>query len=133
MSETSAATDATGGADRIELRGLRLLARCGVLPLERTQDQPLEVDLDLTLDLAKAGATDDLADTVDYGAVCAAVERVAAAGHVSLLERLAEKVAAGVLAHDRRIRAVDVAIRKLRPPVPQQLATSGVRIHRTRG
>jgi 7,8-dihydroneopterin aldolase/epimerase/oxygenase len=118
--------------DRIELRGLRVLGRCGVLPIEVEQDQPLELDLDLSLDLAPAGASDDLADTVDYGAVCAAAERTVSAGHVALLERLAALVADAVLAVDGRIGSVEVAVRKLRPPVPQQLATSGVHIRRGR-
>jgi dihydroneopterin aldolase len=118
--------------DRIELRGLRILARVGVLPIEREQDQPLEVDLDVVVDLRAAGASDDLADTVHYGAVCDAVERAAGAGHVALLERLAEVVAQAVLAVDPRIVAVDLAVRKLRPPVPQNLATSGVHVVRTR-
>jgi dihydroneopterin aldolase len=120
-------TPAGGVADRIELRGLRVLARCGVLPFEREQDQPIEVDLDLLCDLSPAGASDDLADTVDYGAVCAVVEQVARAQPVALLERLATRVADAVLALDGRIEAVDIAVRKLRPPVAQQLATSGVR------
>ena len=118
--------------DRIELRGLRILARVGVLPIEREQDQPLEVDLDVVVDLRAAGASDDLADTVHYGAVCDAVERAAGAGHVALLERLAEVVAQAVLTVDPRIVAVDLAVRKLRPPVPQNLATSGVHVVRTR-
>jgi dihydroneopterin aldolase len=83
------------------------------------------------LDLRRAGESDDLADTVDYGALCALVEQVVGAGHVALLEHLAEIVAGRVLADDR-IDQVVVAVRKLRPPVPQQLATSGVRIARTR-
>lgn len=119
-------------SDRIELRGLRVLGRCGVLPVEREQDQPLEIDLDLAVDLAPAGASDELADTVDYGAVCAAVERAVAAGHVALLERLGSQVAAAVLAVDARVAAVEVALRKLRPPVPHHLATSGVRLRRAR-
>jgi 7,8-dihydroneopterin aldolase/epimerase/oxygenase len=118
--------------DRIELRGLRLLGRVGVLPIEREQDQPLEVDLDVVVDLAAAGATDDLADTVDYGAVCDAVQRAVANGHVALLERLAELVAQAVLGVDDRVVAVDLAIRKLRPPVPHDLSTSGVHVVRTR-
>jgi 7,8-dihydroneopterin aldolase/epimerase/oxygenase len=118
--------------DRIELRGLRVLARIGVLPGEREQDQPLEIDVDLVVDLAAAGASDDLADTVDYGAVCGAVQAVAAQEHVDLLERLAEVVAEAVLAVDERVIAVDLAVRKLRPPVPHDLATSGVRVVRTR-
>jgi dihydroneopterin aldolase len=118
--------------DRIELRGLRLTGRVGVLPIEVEQAQPLELDLDLAVDLGAAGESDDLADTVDYGAVCAAVERIVGAGHVALLERLAALVADAVLAVDPRVSGVDVALRKLRPPVPQQLATSGVRIRRVR-
>jgi 7,8-dihydroneopterin aldolase/epimerase/oxygenase len=118
--------------DRIELRGLRMPARVGVLPIEREQDQPLEVDLDVVVDLAAAGASDDLADTVHYGAVCDAVVRAVATGHVALLERLAEVVAEAVLGLDPRIVAVDLAVRKLRPPVPHDLATSGVHVVRTR-
>ncbi len=118
--------------DRIELRGLRVLARVGVLPIEREQGQPLDMDLDLVIDLGAAGASDDLADTVDYGAVCDAVQAAVAKEHVDLLERLAEVVARAVLAIDERVVAVDVAVRKLRPPVPHDLATSGVHIVRTR-
>jgi dihydroneopterin aldolase len=118
--------------DRIELRGLHVSARVGVLAHEREQPQPLEVDLDVACDLSAAGARDDLADTVDYGELCARVETVVSAGHIDLLEAVAEQMAAAVLDADGRIEAVTVAVRKLRPPVPQQLATSGVRITRTR-
>ena len=122
----------TPPGDRIELRGLRLVGRVGVLDLERAQDQPLEVDLDLVVDLAAAGGSDDLADTVDYGAVCATVADAVGAGHVALLERLAARVAEAVLRSDERITAVDLTVRKLRPPVPADLATSGVHIVRER-
>ena len=119
-------------SDQIELQGLRLFALVGALPEEWNRAQPLEVDLYLTVDLAPAGASDALADTVDYGAVCTAVEGVVAIGWVRLLERLAERMAAAVLAVDERVDEVTVAVRKVRPPVPQDLATSGVRIARRR-
>jgi dihydroneopterin aldolase len=119
--------------DRIELRGLRVVARVGVLPHEQAADQPLEVDLDLEVDLAAAGASDALTDTVDYGAVCDAVVAALRDGHVDLLERLAARVVDATFAVDGRIGAVDLAVRKLRPPVPHDLATSGVRIARVRG
>lgn len=121
---------ATG--DRIELRGLRIAGVVGVLPHEQAQAQPLELDLDLGLDLAPAGASDDLGDTVDYGAVCTAVEAVVFASSYALLEALAERVAATVLAADDRLLDVTVSVRKLRPPVAQQLDTSGVRLTRMR-
>jgi dihydroneopterin aldolase len=130
---TAGAGSDAAAADRIELRGLRVLARVGVLPFEQSQDQPVEIDLDLVADLGAAAASDDLADTIDYGAVCAAVEHdVVHGGPVALLERLAGRIADVVLALDGRIAAVDVTVRKLRPPVAQHLATSGVHLVRHR-
>ena len=118
--------------DVIELRGLRLAGVVGVLPHEQAQPQPLEVDLDLHLDLATAGRSDSLDDTADYGAACDVVERVVTGQSFALLEALAEHLAAAVLESDGRIEAVTVSVRKLRPPVAQQLSTSGVRITRSR-
>jgi dihydroneopterin aldolase len=119
-------------ADQIQLRGLRASGICGALPEERERRQPLEVDLDVSADLALAGRSDELADTVDYGALCAVVEEVLTGEQFTLLERLADRLVEVVFEVDPRISAVAVAVRKLRPPVPQQLDTSGVRIERAR-
>ena len=118
--------------DVVELRGLRVLAVIGVLPEELERAQPVELDLDVHLDLALAGTSDNLGDTVDYGHLCQVAANVATVGHVALLEALAERIAAAVLEADGRIAAVTVVARKLRPPVPQDLGTAGVRITRTR-
>ena len=120
------------GSDRIELHGLRVDAICGVLPHERTTPQPLEIDVDLEADLGIAGRSDDLGDTIDYGLVTEAADRVATTLEPLLLEHLAEEIAQAVLAVDARIDGVTVAVRKLDPPVPQRLSTSGVRITRRR-
>ena len=85
----------------------------------------------VAFDLGPAGASDDLHDTVDYSAVCDRVEAAVAASRFALLEALAERIAGDVLAVDGAIRSVTVSVRKLRPPVAQQLSTSGVRITRT--
>ncbi len=118
--------------DLIELHGLRFVAICGALPEERDRPQPLEVDLDVAADQTISGRSDALADTVDYGALCDAVAGVVSGGTPQLLEHVAATIAAAVLGVDERITAVTVAVRKLRPPVPHALATSGVRIHRVR-
>lgn len=117
--------------DRIELRGLQIVGICGALPEERDRPQPLEIDLDVEADLGPAGGSDELADTIDYGALCDAVEHVVANGAPQLLEHLAQRIADAVLAVDDRATAVTVAVRKLRPPVPHALASSGVRIRRS--
>ena len=116
-------------SDRIELRGLRVAGICGALPEEQSRPQPLEVDLDVVADLSAAGRSDQLDDTVDYGALCDVVERMVTTEGCQLLEHLAERIAEVVLT-DGRIEEVTVAVRKLRPPVPQLLDTSGVRITR---
>ncbi len=118
--------------DRIELRGLRLVGVVGVLPEERTRAQPLELDVDLAVDMAAAGASDALADTVDYGAVCDTLAAVVAELRPELLERLAVALAEAVLALEGRIAQVDLSVRKLRPPVPHALTSSGVRVTRVR-
>ena len=118
-------------SDQIELRGLVALGYCGVLQEEQSRAQPLEVDLDVVLDLTKAGASDALEETIDYGVLCAMVERIITTERFALLERLAERITEVSLA-DERVDEVTVSVRKLRPPVPQQLATSGVRITRQR-
>ena len=117
--------------DLILLRGLRAVGVHGVNPEEKARAQPWEVDLELELDLAQAGATDNLADTVDYGGVCVAVERIIIGERHELLERLAQRIAECVL-REPLIDAVTVEIRKLRPPVPVDVSTSGVRITRRR-
>jgi 7,8-dihydroneopterin aldolase/epimerase/oxygenase len=118
-------------SDRIELRGLVASGYCGALPEEQQRPQPLEVDIDLHLDLVVAAQSDALDDTIDYGALCAMVERVIVTERFVLLERLAERLAEVSLADDRA-SAVSVTVRKLRPPVSQQLATAGVHLERSR-
>jgi dihydroneopterin aldolase len=121
---------ATG--DVIELRGLRLSGVVGVLPEEQVTPQPLELDLDLHLDLAPAGDSDHLTDTADYGLLCDVAEKVVTSTSYALLEALAAHVARALLDADARIDEVTVSLRKLRPPVAQPLSTSGVRITRAR-
>jgi len=64
--------------------------------------------------------------------VCDLVAATVDAHRPQLLERLAELVAEAVLGLDDRVHAVTVAVRKLRPPVPHQLGTAGVRVTRSR-
>jgi dihydroneopterin aldolase len=118
--------------DRIEIRGLRALGVIGVLPEERERAQPFEVDLDVEVDTAAAGASDTLTDTVDYGELTVRTARVITDERYQLLERVAQRIAEDVLAADGRIEAVVVTVRKLRPPIPVDVATSGVTIRRTR-
>ena len=118
--------------DRLLLRGLRVMALCGALPEERERAQPFELDVEIGADLEPAGHSDRLNDTVDYGLVCAAVGAATEGEQFTLMEAMAQKVAEVCLDADQRVQWVVVEVRKLRPPVAQQLSTSGVRITRHR-
>lgn len=115
--------------DRILIPGLRELGVHGVLPEERQRPQPFEVDLELHVDVSKAGETDDLDDTVDYSAVCEAVSRVVSSESFLLLERLATRIAE-VCKADARVEQVAVEVRKLHPPVRAQVRHVAVRVER---
>ncbi|MCU1430854.1 MAG: dihydroneopterin aldolase [Actinomycetia bacterium] len=115
--------------DRIRIVGIRALGVHGVLPEEQTRPQPFEVDVELTVDLRAAGQSDALEDTVDYGAVCEAVNRVVSSERHQLLERLAEGIAEVCLG-DARVQGAVVEVRKLHPPVRAMVDYVAVRVER---
>lgn len=117
--------------DRIEISALRVVTVVGALPHEREIPQPLQVDLSLEVDLADAGRTDELGDTVNYGLVADQVTSVVAESKDVLLERLAARIAEEVLSFDR-VDAVELALTKLRPPIGVDAATTSVSLRRTR-
>jgi dihydroneopterin aldolase len=119
-------------ADQIEVRGVRALGIIGVCPEEQVRPQPFEVDFDVETDVTRAGQTDDLADTIDYGALISVVARIVEQERHLLLEKVASRLADELLAYDDRALAVRVTIRKLRPPVPEDVATTAITVRRRR-
>lgn len=117
--------------DRIELQGIRALGTIGVLPEEQARAQPFEVDLTIELDISKAGRTDDLELTVNYAAAISIVTNIIENEKTLLLERVATRIAEDVLNLDG-VDTVEVVVRKLRPPVPEDILSTGVRIVRSR-
>lgn len=116
--------------DRITLTGIRAWARHGVEDHERRLGQRFLVDVVLEVDLTAAGGSDDLGDTVDYGAVAALVhDRLTGSTH-ALVETVAADVAAAVLAHDARIEAVGVTVHKPHAPVTVDLDDVAITVHR---
>jgi len=117
--------------DSIVLTGLRVRANHGVFDFERADGQDFVVDVTAWLDLSVAAAGDDLGSTVHYGElaeeVVAAVER----DPVDLIETVAERVAATVLAHEP-VDAVEVTVHKPQAPITVPFADVAVRIVRSR-
>jgi dihydroneopterin aldolase len=82
----------------VSLRDLQVPAVIGVHDWEREISQVLTFAVDLAVDVARAGARDDLADAVDYSAVAATVTRVVQDGKFQLIETAVDRVAAQILA-----------------------------------
>jgi 7,8-dihydroneopterin aldolase/epimerase/oxygenase len=104
-------------SDRIALTGLRVRGSHGVLPEEREQGQDFLVDAVLWVDTRAAAASDDLADTVDYGVLAQRLAAVVAGDPVDLIETLASRLADTCLA-DPRVTRAEVTVHKPRAPIP---------------
>ena len=117
--------------DRIEIRGLRVVGIVGALSEERDRAQPFEVDVDMLTDISDAGATDNLDATINYADPVQMIENIIRNEAHVLLERVATRIAEDILAHPK-VLAVEVVVRKLRPPLPADMTSTAVRITRNR-
>jgi len=116
--------------DRIVLEGMSFSGRHGVRPAEREHTQEFDVDIDMEADLAQAGSTDRIEDTVDYRAARAIAKETIEGDSVKLLETLAARIADRVLALPR-VAAVSVRVAK-RPASMMPIKAAEVHIRRTR-
>lgn len=113
----------------IQLVGIRGVGYHGVFEHERREGQEFLVDLQIESDFAAAAASDDLADTVDYGAVGEAVLARIEGEPCNLIERLADLIAADVAAL-RGVSAVAVTVHK--PQAPMSVPFADVAVTRRR-
>ncbi|MEO9190310.1 MAG: dihydroneopterin aldolase [Acetobacteraceae bacterium] len=119
---------ADGGLRHVFLRNLVMEASIGVYPHEHARLQRVRINVDLGTDDDGAGP-DALARVVDYEAVARRVRAIVSAGHVRLVETLAERIAASCLADDRII-LVRIRVEKL--DVFADAEAAGVEIERRR-
>jgi dihydroneopterin aldolase len=124
-------TGTTRPTDRIALSGLRVRGHHGVFDHERHDGQEFVLDLVLEVDLAPAGVSDDLADTVDYGALAQTAAAVVAGPPRQLIEAVAAEVADRVLA-DPRVAAVEVTLHKPQAPITVPFDDVAVVVRRER-
>ena len=103
--------------DRIELRGLTIRGNHGVYDHERQDGQDFVVDITVWMDLAAAAASDDLADTLDYGGLARRAADIVSGPPRNLIETVAAEIADDVMA-DERIHAVEVVVHKPSAPIP---------------
>lgn len=103
--------------DCIQLTGIRCYGYTGYLPEEQVLGQRFEVDLTLWLDLAVAGKSDVIEDTLDYRSVISTVQQLVKTSKFALIERLATAIAESILASDS-VTQVQVRLSKPAAPIP---------------
>jgi dihydroneopterin aldolase len=118
-------------ADRIELRGLAVRGHHGVFDHERVDGQDFVVDITVWIDVADAAASDDLADTYDYGELAQVAADIVAGPPRNLIETVAAEIADSVM-RDRRVHAVEVTVHKPQAPIPLTFSDVAVVVRRSR-
>jgi 7,8-dihydroneopterin aldolase/epimerase/oxygenase len=118
-------------ADRITLTGLKVRGFHGVYEHERRDGQDFVVDATLWLDSRPAAASDDLADTVNYGGLANRLATVVEGEPVNLIETLAARLCELCMA-DERVIAAEVTVHKPQAPIAREFADVAVTARRSR-
>ena len=119
--------DAKTGVRHVFVRDFDTKAHIGAYEHEKGTAQPIRINVDLSVDESDAEVDDRLENVVCYDSIVAEIRIILAAGHVHLVETLAEQIADMAL-QDRRVFSARVRVEKLRA-IPEAAAV-GVEIER---
>ena len=120
---------AQGRIRHVFVRDLNLMALIGIHDAEKIKPQRIIVNIDLSVQETDGPMADDISHVVSYEIVVKKVEAIVAAGHVNLVETLAEKFAEACL-KDKRVVAARVRLEK--PDIIPNARSVGVEIERGR-
>jgi dihydroneopterin aldolase len=118
--------------DVIRIRDLSVETRIGVSDEERAHPRRVTINADLYTDTKRAGGSDDLGDTVDYGKAVTEVAALVRSTEARLIEHLAEQIAA-LLSGFKGVDGVTVEVVKDSPPVDEEVKAVSVVIERPGG
>lgn len=111
---------------------MRFYGYHGVFPEETRLGQRFIVDLTVELDLQKAGQSDYLHDSINYGDLYALCKEIVEGKPFKLIEAIAEKISSSVLEKYFLIQTVTVKVIKPDPPIPGHYDSVAIEITRSR-
>ena len=97
--------------DKIFLDELKIDTIIGIWEWERRIRQTVVVDLEMSADIARAAATDDVADTLNYKSVAKRLQQFVGESSCQLVETLAERIA-GIVRDEFDVAWVKVTVHK---------------------
>ncbi|MGG3468372.1 dihydroneopterin aldolase [Neobacillus pocheonensis] len=118
--------------DKIYVNQMEFYGYHGVFPEETRLGQRFIIDLTVSLDVRRAGETDELQYSVNYGELFKMVKEIVEGKPYKLLEAIAEKIAGSILAAFTLIDEVTVKVIKPDPPIPGHYKSVAVEITRRR-
>lgn len=113
--------------DSVFIRELRIEAVIGIYEWERRARQTLVFDIEMAADTARAAASGNIADALDYHAVCVRLDEFVVTGRFELLETLAERCAELLM---REFRVPWLRLRVAKPTAVAAAAAVGIQIER---
>lgn len=116
--------------DSVIIEGLEVYCNHGVFPEENKLGQKFIVNVELFTDTRKAGITDQLDKSVDYGTVCHFIDDYMKNNTFHLIEAVAENLARELLHKISGLKEVTIEILKPWAPIGLPINTAGVRITR---
>lgn len=116
--------------DQIKIENLEIFAYHGVFPEEREKGQFFYVDATLYLDIHKAGKTDDLSYSINYGEVCHFIYNFMKQHTFSLIETVVERLAESVLLAFPLILYLELTVKKPEAPVGLPFGNISISISR---
>ncbi|WP_045515543.1 dihydroneopterin aldolase [Neobacillus niacini] len=118
--------------DKILVNQMEFYGYHGVFPEENKLGQRFIVDLMVLVDLKKAGVTDELEHSVNYGELFQVCKEVVEGKSYKLVEAVAEKIAENVLKQFTLVSEVSIKVIKPDPPIPGHYRSVAVEITRRR-
>ena len=117
-------------ADLIRISGIKGFGYHGVFEVERANGQDFYVDVELEVDLTRASVSDDVKDTIKYAEVNALVVEEITTNPVSLIEKLAGRIAERIKVTFAQAARVTVTVHKPQAPVAADVKDISVTISR---
>lgn len=118
--------------DKIFIKGMKVFGYHGTRPEEQANGQDFIIDVEMSLDLKKAGHSDDIKDTVDCYQIYAMTKNIVKNNIFRLIERLADNIAREILSKNNNVEEVKVRIMKPDAPLTGEFESIGAELVLTR-
>ncbi len=117
-------------SDKIILTGIEIFGHHGCSDEEKRRGQIFKVDLELNLNLSRAGKSDEISETVDYSKILEEVEKIVGGEPKNLIETVAEEISEKILRDFDKVESLRVTLHKPDAPLAIKYFDAAVSIFR---